>query len=59
MFINLKKLKAPEIRKLAKAYNKLNSIPHPSTLKKDELIQYLKERLETNNKGYINIDSLN
>ena len=58
MHINLKKLKAPEIRKLAKAYNKLNSIPHPSTLKKDELIQYLKERLETNNKGYINIDSL-
>ena len=58
MHINLKKLKAPEIRKLAKAYNKLNSIPHPSTLKKDELIKYLKERLETNNKGYINIDSL-
>jgi len=58
MFINLKKLKAPEIRKLAKAYNKLNSIPHPSTLKKDELIKYLKERLETNNRGFLNIDSL-
>jgi hypothetical protein len=58
MFINLKKLKAPEIRKLAKAYNKLNSIPHPSTLKKDELIKYLIERLETNNRGFLNIDSL-
>lgn len=58
MFINLKKLKAPEIRKLAQAYNKLNSIPHPSTLKKDELIKYLKERLETNNRGFLNIDSL-
>jgi len=58
MHINLKKLKAPEIRKLAKAYNKLNSIPHPSILKKDDLIKYLKERLETNNKGYINLDKL-
>jgi chemotaxis protein histidine kinase CheA len=58
MHINLKKLKATEIRKLAKTYNKLNSIPHPSTLKKSDLILYLKERLETNNKGYINLDLL-
>ena len=58
MFINLKRLKAPEIRKLAKAYNKLNSIPHPSILKKAELIKYLKEHLETNNKGHINLDIL-
>jgi hypothetical protein len=58
MYINLRKLKAPEIRKLAKAYNKQNLIPHPSTLKKDELIKYLKEHLETNNKGHINLDTL-
>jgi len=58
MFINLKKFKAPEIRKLASAYNKLNNIPHPSTLKKADLIKYLKEHLETNNKGYLNIESL-
>ena len=56
MYINLKKLKVPEIRKLAKAYNKLNNIPHPSTLKKSELITYLKEHLETNKKGHILID---
>ena len=53
MFINLKRLKAPEIRKLAKTYNKLNSIPHPSTLKKADLIKYLKEHLETNKKGAV------
>jgi hypothetical protein len=58
MYINLKRLKAPEIRKLAKAYNKLNLIPHPSILKKADLIKYLKEHLETNNKGHINLDSL-
>ena len=58
MYINLKRLKVIEIRKLAKAYNKLNNIPHPSTLKKDDLIKYLKERLETNNKGHINLDKL-
>jgi hypothetical protein len=56
MFINLKRLKVPEIRKLAKTYNKLNLIPHPSTLKKSELITYLKEHLETNKKGHVNVD---
>jgi hypothetical protein len=56
MYINLNRLKVPEIRKLAKTYNKLNSIPHPSTLKKSELITYLKEHLETNKKGHVNVD---
>jgi hypothetical protein len=56
MFVNLTRLKVPEIRKLAKTYNKLNLIPHPSTLKKADLIAYLKERLETNKKGHVNID---
>jgi hypothetical protein len=56
MYINLKRLKAPEIRKLAKAYNKLNLIPHPSILKKADLIKYLKEHLETNIKGAVFID---
>ena len=56
MYINLKRLKAPEIRKLAKAYNKLNLIPHPSILKKADLIKYLKEHLETNKKGAVFVD---
>lgn len=58
MHLNLKKLKVKEVRKLAQQYNKLNNIPHPSTLNKDELIKYLKEKLPTNGRGYINIDLL-
>jgi hypothetical protein len=56
MYINLKRLKAPEVRKLAKTYNKLNLIPHPSILKKADLIKYLKEKLETNKKGAVFVD---
>jgi len=53
MYIDLKRLKLPEIRKLAMKYNELKKIPHPSTLKKGALIRYLKEKLGTNEKGHV------
>jgi hypothetical protein len=56
MFINLNRLKAPEVRNLAKAYNKYKAIPHPSTLRKGELIKYLKDNLQQNKRGWVFVE---
>jgi hypothetical protein len=56
MFINLNRLKAPEVRNLAKAYNKYKAIPRPSTLRKGELIKYLKDNLQQNKRGWVFVE---
>lgn len=56
MLIRLKRLKVGELKKLTMAYNKLMNIPHPSQLRKQELIDYLHQKLDLNEKGFVKIE---
>jgi hypothetical protein len=56
MLIQLKRLKVAELKRLTMAYNKLMNIPHPSQLRKQELIDYLHQKLDLNEKGFVKIE---
>jgi len=56
MLIKLNRLKVGELKKLTMAYNKLMNIPHPSQLRKQELIDYLHQKLDLNEKGFVKIE---